>query len=76
MTKGNPGENQKEPSFEENLAALEALVRKLEAADTPLETVITSFTEGQKLLNACQKRLQQAELVLEKATEDGKTERI
>ena len=66
----------KEPSFEEAMAALEALVRKLESPDTPLETVIASFTEGQKLLKACQKRLQDAELVLEKATEDGKTEKL
>lgn len=66
----------KEPTFEENLAALEALVQKLEAPETPLELVIASFSEGQKLLKACQKRLQEAELVLEKATEEGKTEEI
>lgn len=59
----------KEPAFEEALASLEALVEKLESPDTPLEAVIASFTEGQKLLKVCQKRLHEAELVLEKADE-------
>ena len=66
----------KAPSFEESLAALEALVKKLEAPDTPLEQVIASFSKGQELLKACQARLSEAELVLEKATEGGKTEKI
>ena len=66
----------KAPSFEESLAALEALVKKLEAPETPLEQVIASFSKGQELLKVCQARLNEAELVLEKATADGKTEKI
>jgi len=65
-----------EPTFEENMAALESLVKRLEAPDTPLETVIASFAEGQKLLKACQKRLQDAELILEKVNADGTREKI
>jgi len=63
-------------SFEDSLAALEALVKKLEAPDTPLDQVIASFAKGQELLKACQTRLNEAELILEKATADGKTERL
>lgn len=74
--KPSAAENPKDSSFEENLAALEALVQKLEAPETPLDQIIASFSEGQKLLKACQKRLQEAELVLEKAMEEGKTEKI
>ena len=73
MAKSAP-DSQKQPSFEESLASLEALVQKLEQPETPLETVIASFTEGQKLLKVCQKRLSEAQLVLEKASADGKTE--
>ena len=58
--------------FEKSLENLEALVEKLESPETPLETVIASFTEGQKLLKVCQKRLREAELVLEKVAEEGK----
>ncbi len=70
MAKNVNGGND-EPSFEKSLEALEALVKKLEAPDTPLEAVIASFAEGQKLLKACQKRLSEAELVLEKAEENS-----
>lgn len=64
MSKNHP---EAEIGFEEALAKLEALVTRLEAPDTPLEKVMASFSEGQKLLKICQKRLQEAELVLEKA---------
>jgi exodeoxyribonuclease VII small subunit len=69
-------ENPKDPSFEQSLEALESLVKKLEAPETPLDQIIASFSEGQKLLKICQKRLKDAELILEKAGEDGKTEKI
>lgn len=72
LTMKLPGKSENEPSFEEALASLEALVEKLESPNTPLEKVIASFTEGQKLLKVCQKRLQEAELVLEKAGESEK----
>ena len=76
MAKNVHNDHTQEPSFEQSLEALEALVKKLESPETPLDQIIASFSEGQKLLKVCQKRLQEAELILEKATEDGKTEKI
>jgi exodeoxyribonuclease VII small subunit len=64
-------------SFAEQLETLEALVARLESPDTPLELVVSTFTEAQKLMSSCQKRLAEAELILEKATAtDGQTEQM
>lgn len=62
-----------EPTFEESMSALEALIEKLEDPKTPLESIVETYAEGQKLLKTCQKRLEAAELKLEKAQADGTT---
>ncbi len=48
--------------FEKSLAALEELVKKLEAGDLPLEESLKQFERGIQLARACQEALQQAEL--------------
>lgn len=62
----------KEPSFEEALKSLEAIVARLESGDAPLEETIRLFEEGMKLSALCQKRLDEAdrkiELLLRKPT--------
>ncbi|MCL5966325.1 MAG: exodeoxyribonuclease VII small subunit [Deltaproteobacteria bacterium] len=62
----------KEPSFEEALTGLEAIVARLESGDAPLEETIRLFEEGMKLSALCQKRLDEAdrkiELLLRKPT--------
>jgi exodeoxyribonuclease VII small subunit len=63
-----------EPTFETALKELDAIIARLENPETPLETVVATYTEGQKLLKVCQKRLEAAELSLEKALDEGKTE--
>jgi exodeoxyribonuclease VII small subunit len=63
-----------EPTFEQALEKLEGIIEKLESPDTELEKIIDTYSEGQKLLKICQKRLDDAQLKLEKALEDGKTE--
>ncbi len=44
-------------SFEAALKRLEAIVQGLEAGDTPLETSIDLYTEGQKLKAHCETKL-------------------
>ena len=67
----------KEPSFEESLSALEALVNKMEQGDMALEQSLEAFEEGVRLTRECQQRLQQAEqrvqLLIEKNGQVVKT---
>jgi len=44
-------------SFEAALKRLETIVQGLEAGDTPLETSIDLYTEGQKLKAHCEAKL-------------------
>jgi exodeoxyribonuclease VII small subunit len=55
----------KEPSFEEALKALEAIVGKLESGETKLEDSIRLFEEGMRLSAICQKRLDEADRKIE-----------
>lgn len=55
-----------EKSFEENIEALEEIVKKLENGDVPLDDAITQFKEGMKLADECKKRLDNAEGIITK----------
>lgn len=55
----------KEPSFEDALKGLEAIVARLESGETPLEETIRLFEEGMKLSEICQKRLDEADRKIE-----------
>ncbi len=50
-----------EPSFEEALTQLEALVARLEGGDLPLEEALRLFEEGIRLTRLCTARLEDAE---------------
>lgn len=50
-----------EPTFEEALGQLEALVARLEAGDLPLEEALRAFEEGVRLTRLCTARLEDAE---------------
>ena len=50
-----------EPTFEEALSQLEALVARLEAGDLPLEEALRAFEEGVRLTRLCSARLEDAE---------------
>lgn len=55
----------KDPSFEEALKQLEAIVSKLESGETKLEESIRLFEEGMRLSGICQKRLDEADRKIE-----------
>jgi exodeoxyribonuclease VII small subunit len=59
------------PSFEESLAALEALVDQLEQGDLPLEEALATFERGVHLSRGCQKALDAAEQRVRILTESG-----
>lgn len=61
------------PSFESALTKLEAIVDSMEQGEVPLADLLAKYEEGTKLLKACESRLKEAELKIEKLkkTKDG-----
>ena len=61
-------------SFEQALADLEGIVRKLETGQADLESAITDYERGTLLKAHCQKKLTDAKMKVEKIiqTADGK----
>lgn len=57
-----PTTAQEEPSFEQRLEELEAVVETLESGDLPLEAMLSRYEHGMQLVTACQQRLAEAEM--------------
>ena len=55
----------KEPSFEEALKGLEAIVGRIESGEPPLEESIRLFEEGMRLSETCRTRLDEADRKIE-----------
>ena len=53
-------------SFETALTKLEAIVDSMEQGEVPLADLLARYEEGTKLLKACESRLKEAELKIEK----------
>ncbi len=53
-------------TFEQALAALEAIVQQLERGDVPLDQSISLYERGEALRAACQQRLDAAQARIEK----------
>jgi len=65
--------DKKEMTFEEGMARLEQIVLNLEKGEVPLESSMELFTEGTKLSQYLQRKLDEAEAKVKKLTEtDGK----
>ncbi|MCB2081501.1 MAG: exodeoxyribonuclease VII small subunit [Hyphomicrobiales bacterium] len=65
----------KKLSFEEALAELEAIVRKLDSGNQNLEDSIKDYTRGTQLKQHCETKLAEAKLKVEKISvgNDGTT---
>lgn len=63
-----PDANPVEPTFEEALAELEAIVDQLERGDLSLQDSLQSFERGVALTAVCQRALSQAEQRVEMLT--------
>ncbi len=53
------------PPFEEALQKLEAVVEAMEADDLPLETLLSKYEEGARLVKICQEKLAEAEVKIQ-----------
>jgi exodeoxyribonuclease VII small subunit len=66
MSKASKSAAPAEPTFEDALKKLEAIVTEMESADLPLETLLSRYEEGVKLARACQSKLADAELKIQR----------
>jgi exodeoxyribonuclease VII small subunit len=58
-------------AFEEGLKRLEAIVESMEAGELPLETLLTRYEEGTRLVKVCQSKLEEAEKKIQKLEKNG-----
>ena len=58
--------NQKNQSFEQNMARLEQIVRAMERGDVALEESLKLFQEGTELVRCCNRLLDDAQLQVKK----------
>ena len=68
---------EKELTFEEELARLEAIVESLEGGEVPLAELVERYEAGMRHLKNCQEKLSSAELRIEQlrsASENGEAE--
>lgn len=63
--------NKNNATFEENMQRLEQIVRSMERGDVPLEESLKLFQEGTKLVSACGKLLDEADLQVKKVVADA-----
>lgn len=66
-------EKKEEKSFEENLASLENIVKKLENGDIPLDDAIKEFNKAMELSKICDQKLKKAEESLTKIVKEDNT---
>jgi exodeoxyribonuclease VII small subunit len=53
-------------AFDEALKKLEAVVEAMESGDLPLESLLSRFEEGIRLVKICQAKLEEAEVRIKK----------
>ena len=58
-------------SFEEALAELEALVRRMESGTVRLDEAVTAYARGPQLRTHCAMKLEQARLRVDQITSDS-----
>jgi exodeoxyribonuclease VII small subunit len=76
-SKGTPAPGPgKQVPFEEAMKKLEAVVEAMESGELPLESLLSKFEEGARLVQACQAKLEEAELKINQLEKDaaGKTQ--
>ncbi len=62
---------EKQTSFEEDLARLEWITDQLDEGEQPLDESIALFEEGRKLLARCRKTLEEAQVKVRRLMENG-----
>jgi len=63
---------QKELSFEQALANLEEIIQRMESGEAPLDSLITHYQTGVKMLKLCREKLESAEMNIKEVQEKDK----
>ena len=61
----------KEMNFEDSLVNLEAIVKKLETGEVPLDDAISEFQKAMELAKTCDEKLKAAEEAITKLVKDN-----
>ena len=72
MADAKTGQPQPEPNFERELEELEAVVKRLESGDLPLEESLKLFERGVGLSDSCRRQLEAAETRVELLVKRGR----
>ncbi len=72
MADAKTGQSQPEPNFERELEELEAVVKRLESGDLPLEESLKLFERGVGLSDSCRCQLDAAETRVEQLVKRGR----
>jgi exodeoxyribonuclease VII small subunit len=62
---GKPAESGLNLPFEEALKRLESIVHTMETDELPLETLLSRYEEGTKMIQICQSKLSEAEVKIQ-----------
>ena len=63
---------QKELSFEQALANLEEIIQRMESGEAPLDSLITHYQTGVKMLKLCREKIEAAEMNIKEVQEKDK----
>ena len=61
--------NEKKLSFEQALSNLEEIIRQMESGEAPLESLVTHYQTGVKMLKLCRERIDSAEMKIKEVNE-------
>ena len=65
-------EDKAELSFEQALANLEEIIQRMESGEAPLDSLVTNYQNGIRMLKFCRKKIESAEMKIRKVQEkDG-----
>jgi len=67
-------EKEKKLSLEENFEGLEEILERLESDELPLEEAFKAYSDGMRLLKACNDQIDRVEKQVLKLTEEGQLE--
>lgn len=63
-------------TFEQAIEELENIINRLEEGDVPLDETINLYEKGSELKDFCEKKLQSAEVKIQKINQKTKTKEI
>ena len=64
--------NERDLSFEEALSNLEEIIQRMESGDAPLDSLVSNYQTGVKMLKLCRSKIERAEIKIKQVQEkDG-----